>query len=196
MNVRKVGPNDVDELAGVLARALDDDPFWLALYPDPDRRGRTMATVFRAWLRLLHLPADASWTTEDLAGGALWMPPGKWKIGLRDQARLAPRVLGALGTRVFSSLRALSQIEAKHPESPPHHYLRLLGCDPARQGQGIGSRLMRPMLDICDERREPAFLESTNERNHTFYRRHGFEIVEVVETSLGPRAWLMWREPR
>ena len=194
--MRQVGRADVGPLATVLARALDDDPMFRALYPAGARRNRTLTAMFRAWLQLLHLPHGTSWTTDDLAGGALWMPPGTWKIGLWDQARLAPRVVGSLAGRIVASLRVLSAIEAKHPESPPHHYLRLLGCDPSRQGQGIGSRLMRPMLDICDERREPAFLESSNERNHAFYRRHGFETIEVITTYLGPRVWLMWREPR
>ena len=67
---------------------------------------------------------------------------------------------------------------------------------PGRQGQGVGAALLRPMLERCDARREPAYLESSNERNLTFYRRHGFDITGEVVTHLGPKAWLMWREPR
>src|SRR5437588_10129807 len=113
--VREVRPDDVAALAGVLARALDDDPLFIALYPDSARRSRALIAMFGAWLRLLHLPRGAAWTTDDVAGGALWMPPGAWRIGLVDQIRLAPSVLGALGTRVFASPRALSAIGARHP---------------------------------------------------------------------------------
>jgi len=74
--------------------------------------------------------------------------------------------------------------------------LRLLGCDPAKQGQGVGSRMLQPVLAHCDAQGEPAYLESSNERNHTLYKRHGFEITEELTTKLGPRIWLMWREPR
>ncbi|MGE5181706.1 MAG: GNAT family N-acetyltransferase [Acidobacteriota bacterium] len=195
-DVRKVHAGDVRPLATVLARALDADPIFVALFPDAPRRSRTLARLFREWIRVLHLPHEASWTTDDLAGGALWSPPGAWKIGVWDELRMAPRLAGALGARAIASLRVLAAVEARHPAGPPHHYLRLLGCDPARQGQGIGSRLLRPMLDACDARREPAFLESSNEQNHPFYRRHGFETIEVIETHLGPRVWLMWRDPR
>ena len=83
-----------------------------------------------------------------------------------------------------------------HPREPPHHYLRVLGCDPNRQGQGIGSRLLEPTLAQCDTRGEPAYLESSNEKNLSFYRRHGFETTAEVVTHLGARAWLMWRAPR
>ena len=82
-----------------------------------------------------------------------------------------------------------------HPRAP-HHYLRVIGCDPDKQGRGVGSALLAPALARCDERGEPAYLESSNERNLPFYRRHGFEVTGEVTTYLGPKAWFMWREPR
>ncbi len=193
--VRKAQTADSATLAHVLSRALDDDPVFRALFPRDDRRVATLTRLFREWLRVLHLPQDTAWTTDDLAGGALWSPPGMWRIGLLAQARMAPRLAAPLATRAFAALGVLGEIEARHPKAP-HHYLRLLGCDPEKQGQGIGSRLLRPVLEQCDARGEAAFLESSNERNHTFYRRHGFEITEEITTKLGPKVWLMWREPR
>jgi ribosomal protein S18 acetylase RimI-like enzyme len=109
--------------------------------------------------------------------------------------RLAPRMLAALGMRTIPALRVLHALDVPHPRKP-HNYLRVIGCDPDRQGQGVGAALLRPMLEHCDARKEPAYLESSNERNLTFYRRHGFEVTGEVVTHLGPKAWLMWREPR
>jgi ribosomal protein S18 acetylase RimI-like enzyme len=195
--VRKATSADVDRLGDVLGRAFDDDPLFRALLPDDAHRRRALPNLFREWTRLLHIPFDAAWTTDDVSGGALWAPPGKWKIGLFDEAKMAPKMLGALGTRVIASLRVLSAIESRHPKDrPPHHYLRVLGCDPSRQGQGIGSRLLRPVLQACDAQREPAYLESSNEKNLPFYRRHGFETIDEVVTHLGPRVSLMWRDPK
>jgi GNAT superfamily N-acetyltransferase len=190
--VRQATTDDRATLADVLSRAFDDDPVWRALFPRDDRRARILKILFREWLRVL---PDITWTTDDLAGGALWAAPGAWRIGLIAQARMAPRLAGPLGTRAIATLGLLAAVEAKHPKKP-HHYLRLLGCDPAKQGQGVGSRLLQPVLAHCDAHGEPAYLESSNERNHTFYKRHGFEITEELTTKLGPRIWLMWREPQ
>jgi len=52
------------------------------------------------------------------------------------------------------------------------------------------------MLERCDAERAAAYLESSNEKNVPLYRRHGFEVTGEVVTHLGPRAWLMWRDPR
>lgn len=194
--MRKATSDDVVRLGDVLARAFDDDPIFRAILPDDAQRRRALPILFRDWTRLLHLPNDSAWTTSDVAAGALWSPPGAWHVGVFTMAKMAPKMLGALGGRVFPALRVLSRIEAHHPKSPPHHYLRVLGCDPGRQGRGVGSQLLRPMLESLDARREPAYLESSNEENLPFYRRHGFEAIGEVVTHLGPRVWLMWRDPR
>lgn len=193
--IRKAQAADTATLAGVLARALDDDPVFRALFSRDDRRGHILTRLFREWLRVLHLPHETAWTTDDLAGGALWSPPGAWRIGLLAQARMAPRLAAPLATRAVAALGVLGEIEKRHPKAP-HHYLRLLGCDPAKQGQGIGSQLLRPVLEQCDARGEAAFLETANQRNHSFYRRHGFQIIDEVKTKLGPSVWLMWRDPQ
>jgi GNAT superfamily N-acetyltransferase len=189
-------PGDLDPLAATLGRAFDTDPIFRAILPDDAHRRRALPALFREWIRLLHLPhADTSWTTEDHAGAALWSPPGAWHLGLGVLARMGPRTLVAMGTRTVPGLRVLHAIEAPHPKAP-HYYLRIVGCEPDRQGRGIGSSLMKPMLERCDAEQAAAYLESSNEKNVPLYRRHGFEVTGEVVTHLGPRAWLMWRKPR
>jgi ribosomal protein S18 acetylase RimI-like enzyme len=193
--VRKAGRTDLETVGAVLARAFQDDPLFCAIVPDGARRRHGLPVLFREVMRRLHLPDDTAWTTDDLAGAALWCPPGRWKVHVLTEARMAPAILAAFGARVVPMLRVLAQVEARHPIDRPHHYLRVLGCDPSRQGQGVGSRLLRPMLEELDRTGQHAYLESSNERNHPFYRRHGFEIIEEIRTRIGPSVWLMWRHP-
>jgi ribosomal protein S18 acetylase RimI-like enzyme len=195
-SVRPIVTGDLDPLAGVLGRAFDADPIFRAILPDDAHRRRALPVLFREWIRLLHLPhTDTSWTTDDHAGAALWSPPGAWHVGLGAMARMGPRMVAAMGVRTVPGLRVLHAVEAPHPKES-HYYLRVIGCEPDRQGQGIGSSLMQPMLEQCDARGAPAYLESSNEKNVPLYRRHGFEVTGEVVTHLGPRAWLMWRKPR
>jgi MFS family permease len=52
----------------------------------------------------------------------------------------------------------------------PHWYLWLLGVDPDRQGQGVGSALLAPILARADAEGLPCALETLTERNVWFYR--------------------------
>jgi GNAT superfamily N-acetyltransferase len=92
-------------------------------------------------------------------------------------------------------MRALTTLESDHPETP-HYYLPIVGVEPDRQGRGIGTALMRPILDRCDQTATPAYLEATTPRNRACYLRQGFEVTEEFRfPKEGPPAWRMWREP-
>jgi GNAT superfamily N-acetyltransferase len=66
---------------------------------------------------------------------------------------------------------------------------------PEGQGQGLGSRLMKPTLDRCDEARLPAYLEASNERCAALYERLGFVPIDEVRFRGSPPLRLMLRPP-
>ena len=132
-----------------------------------------------------------------MTGAALWAPPGHAKLPTSRVLRYLPQLLGALGTRSVSALRALDSMERTHPHEPPHWYLGVLGTTPRLQRSGIGSSLLAPVLERCDAEGLPAYLESSKESNIAFYARFGFEVTgEVRIATDGPTVWPMWREPR
>jgi predicted GNAT family N-acyltransferase len=56
---------------------------------------------------------------------------------------------------------------------------------------------MEPMLDRIDESGIAAYLESSKERNVSFYARFGFDVVGEISAEDGAlRVWRMRREPR
>ena len=68
---------------------------------------------------------------------------------------------------------------------------------PARQGQGLGSRLMGPLLGRLDDGRLPAFLEASTDRSRALYERHGFDVIATFNMpGRGPLLRQMWRDPR
>jgi GNAT superfamily N-acetyltransferase len=193
---RRADKSDTRPLADVLARAFLDDPLMRFILPDEDLRRRRLPRLFRISLGLQYLPLGVVHTTADSAGASLWSPPGQWRAPPRVVARSLPRVALALGSRLPVSVRAISAVERCHP-TEPHWYLAVIGTEPSRQGQGIGSALMAPVLQRCDDEVVPAYLESSKEANLAFYARHGFEVTSTIDLERGgPRIWPMWREPR
>ncbi|MGH6833122.1 MAG: GNAT family N-acetyltransferase, partial [Methyloceanibacter sp.] len=78
----------------------------------------------------------------------------------------------------------------------PHWYLPLIGTDPAKQGNGYGSALLRHALAICDREKMPAYLEATSARNVPLYQRHGFEALGTIQVGSSPPITPMLRKPR
>jgi len=196
--VRRVVPSDVPTLVEVLARAFDDDPVPQWLFRGDRRRRRGLRTFFTIQLRHMYLERGEVYTTGDLAGAAMWSPPGRQRPGWRDLMRLVPVMpyLTGLGRDTPEAARLLSAVDAARPREA-HWYLATLGTDPDRQRSGVGSALLRAVLDNVDIEGLPAYLESSKETNLAFYGRHGFEVTGEIRTPRGgPTLWLMWRRAR
>jgi len=75
-------------------------------------------------------------------------------------------------------------------------YLSILGVSPCHQGQGIGGRLLDPVLQLADAAGVASFLETFSERNRAFYRRLGYETVGTfAEPVTGESYAVMRRTP-
>jgi ribosomal protein S18 acetylase RimI-like enzyme len=193
--VRIATRGDVQPIAESLALAFDDDPVMEFLFPNRDSRSGRLVRFFRTALLAQHLRHATCFTDAERAGAALWDPPGHWRVTFGQLLRAAPGFVAALGTRLPVGLRTLATVERVHP-TVPHYYLAVLGTRPERQGRGLGSSLLQPVLRRCDEQGIGAYLESSKERNIPFYRRHGFEVTGEIRLPDGPLVWSMWRDPR
>ena len=194
--MRRAVAADVDAMADQLAASFVDDPVAAHFFRDDRRRPAALRRFFGTQMRADYLRFGGCYTTSDHSGAAIWAPAGKpYLRGLAGMAALAPVLPFAFGHLVVT-LKILALMEAKHPKEP-HWYLATLGTDPSRQGEGIGTSLMEPVLAHCDREGLPAYLESSKERNVPFYSRLGFEVTEAVDLpGAGPTIWTMWRTPR
>lgn len=196
--MRPATEDDVPGLTGVLSRAFSNDPPMSWSFRDPATREQRLATIFGSALPSLFLPAGHVWTTSDGAGVAVWQPPGQWRTPDDKVEGLLEQYDGQLQAEELDRFMTfLGMIEDKHPDEPEHWYLEVLAVDLDRQGQGIGSACMQPVLARADADGTPCYLESSNLRNVPLYERHGFQVTDVVDLpDGGPSLWLMWRDPR
>lgn len=184
-------------LGSALAAAFRSDPLWRWITgADAARWDRTAPRAFgaetAAKVRYGH-----TYTTDDRAGAALWAPPGTWRGSVADAVGVAGpmiRLCGVAGSR--RGIGVLRASERAHPPGDDHWYLAVLGTHPDHQGRGVGSALLRPVLDRCDLDGTGAYLESSKPENVPFYERHGFRTTAVITPGGSPPLTLMWRDPQ
>jgi ribosomal protein S18 acetylase RimI-like enzyme len=196
--VRRATVGDVPELAAMLARAFAHDPFYEFIVGDAPERNQRMRDGWTGFLRHASNGLSHTYTTDDHAGVAVWHPPGYTGAGFIDSLRLLPsatRMAGGIGRLrdVSRAVAALEQHRRLHAPSP-HFYLSVLGVEPERRGEGIGSALMRPVLDLASGAGLPAYLETATGRNVLLYERAGFVVVEELTIpGTDIHGWLMLR---
>ena len=194
--VRRATTADAPAITDMLVRAFDDDPVSNFMFAGPRRRRLGLHSFFRSELGHHYLPHGQVYVTNDLSGAALWGPPGRVRHPVLELLQLLPTAPFLLSPHTISAVKLLFTVEGLHP-SEPHWYLFTLGTAPERQGQGVGSALLRAMLTLIDEAGEPAYLESSKQRNVPLYARFGFQVIHQIPSKSGsPPIWRMWREPR
>jgi ribosomal protein S18 acetylase RimI-like enzyme len=195
--VDRISIDTAGAAAMTLARAFADDPvfMWMA-------RGRALPESksvggFRAVINGELRKAEPELFVAEGGGSvAIWHGIDAWKGSAGESIRLLPTFVRIFGLGVGRVLRTITIMERVHPTAP-HYHLAYVGTDPSRQGRGLGSAVLRPMLDRCDIEGVPAYLENSKPRNEAFYARHGFVATGPLPLPAGaPPVIAMWREPR
>jgi ribosomal protein S18 acetylase RimI-like enzyme len=196
MEIVRLERSRLQEASEVLARAFQDDPAWVWLFPDPERRSRILPWLFRVGFEIT--AADVHATAGPVLGAARWLPPGAspMRVGPTLRALVTtPLRLGSTTSRYFAYGRAVETMRAEAAPSE-HWYLAGIGVEPSAQRRGIGGALLRPGIDAAERAGLAAVLLTHNERNLSFYEAHGFRTVREGETPPGgPHAWAMVRRP-
>jgi ribosomal protein S18 acetylase RimI-like enzyme len=199
MNPRHVLPDDVDAAGGVLASGFYDDPVMRWLMPDDSTRlgdltemftGTVAVTRSRGHTYVLAAPDG------EIAAAAVWGPPLVELMSADERAERPATVVNRYGDEGLERLKSLGALMQEHHPTDPHFYLWILAVDASRQGQGLGARLMAPVLAHLDACAIPAYLESSNPRNVPFYERAGFATRAEFRPEGGPLLTAMWRDPR
>lgn len=192
---------DTDGLASAMSRAFYDDPLFIHFFPNAAKREQHAYYTFRYMLTHAHNCGDVVATEGGTDGAAVWLPSRAMEYSSLDLIRFGA-IRGVLHQGIpalFRQLRALNIMLAMHRSIiiEPHYYLAAVGVDPARQGKGLGSALLRPTLERFDDERMPAYLDTHNERNVSLFQRFGFEILHhgyLPNSSV--MHWAMLRLPR
>jgi len=157
--VRAARRDEAALLGEVLADAFAEDPVFAWLIP-PQPRGRDnrMRTFFSSMSRGYLRQGKPCYLTGDASAAALWAAPGAWAMPLSQVIlEAAPSALAFRG-RLLRALRTQLQIERLHAGQPqPHWYLGYLGTRRDRQGQGLGTQMLREVLAGLDTDGVPAY---------------------------------------
>jgi GNAT superfamily N-acetyltransferase len=187
---------DRHDMNRVLTAAFIDDPVFTWLVPDRSERDPLLPLIFDAFADAFarHDQTHVTAPGGEVAGVALWAPPGVTPVHPDDEARFGGRLAELSGPHLERFGACMEVFEAAHP-SEPAWFLQFLAVDPDRQGQGHGSALLRAVLDTADRAGQAAYLEATSERNRALYERHGFTCFADLVLPDGPTAYAMWRDP-
>lgn len=191
IHVRKATKEDIPVLVPRLAIAFASQPLTRWVLGEGVRALGKGARVLELDFQN-GLPYDLTYTTDDLNCAAIWQPPGRTQTLWDGFAWLVKliRIVG-VSRRLISQLALFYRYEKLFPKVP-HYYLSLLAVAPEAQGKGIGSALLRPVLEMCDRRGMHAYTATDTELNVVFYQKNGFRVKDIIPIpDAGSTIWTM-----
>ncbi len=188
---------NVEAAGATLCRAFFTDPAISWAVPRDDSR-RAMQPWFTGIVRLGERYGEVKTEGVEPRAVAVCLEHGPTFFE-HVAAGLSLPTLGLGPQALWRFLTLSSQNEKKHialcPE--PHVYLYFLGVDPAHQGKGLGSALLKGLGERADSQKKPCYLETATAKNVPLYQRHGFDPLYEGQTAPGgPHFWLMKRRAR
>jgi ribosomal protein S18 acetylase RimI-like enzyme len=194
----KLNECDIPAAGDALARAFQDDPLQVHVFPDADERAQRSRAQFCALVREGYLFGEV-FTTAGLTGVSVWMPPGR--VTTAEQAtasefRELPRIMGNEAFLRFA--RVLDYLSDVHGKAVParHWYLIAVGVHPDQQRCGYGDALLRPVLARASAEGVPICLDTAQLKVRPFYEKLGFKsVMETAHPDNGLRFWTYQRDP-
>tara|TARA_B110000858_G_scaffold165049_1_gene191469 strand:- start:85 stop:756 length:672 start_codon:yes stop_codon:yes gene_type:complete len=138
------------------------------------------------------IDSGSAFIAEGNRGAALWLPP---TVEPDSETFIGEVEKFVVKERQEVLFRILEAFEEYHPDESCW-YLPLIAVDPAHQGSGIGSELMKAAMSRIDEDGLPSYLESSNPRNISLYERYGYEVMGQIKIGDAPTIHPMYRPAR
>ena len=174
-----VQKKDLDRLAEVAADAYENYPLhnWLTKGKYDKKASKILMQIT---LRTMTEDAIIYADSEEMNGFAAWLP-----FGFTGNKAIPFLKSGGLKLILHSGFGIISRLSAyekyamnlkKEFTDNYDWYLFNLSVKKDAQGKGLASKLMKPMLQFCDDEKMVAYLETNKAENVGLYNHYGFEL--------------------
>ena len=176
-----VQKEDLERLAEVATDAYQDYPLhnWFMKGKYDEKASKLLMQIS---LKSMTEDAVIYADSAEMNGFAAWLPfgftgnktlPFLRNGGLRLIMHSGPGIISRLLTYETYAMNLKKEFTENYD-----WYLFNLSIKKDAQGKGLASKLMRPMLQFCDDERMVAYLETNKESNVGLYRHYGFDLMK------------------
>lgn len=197
----KIRKKDIPKASAVLADAFRYDPLWNKFFEHESNIELKFRACFEIPIRFCYKFGEVYATSKNLEGIAACVPGNlsymtMWRM-IRCGAIFAGMRIGAnAGKKMAPVFGPLENDRKENMRGKSFIYLFIIGVATELQGQGFGRKLLRALIDKCDQSEIALYLETEIEQNVTLYEKFGFNTVKQITLPIvNHPMWEMVREP-
>jgi GNAT superfamily N-acetyltransferase len=187
---RRANRDEVDSLAILLADSFHDDPLWRWMLPGDVHRKDKLRRYFELELTNVSFPFGRVDVSRSGEGMAVWLPRGGLALSVLDGINLR-----ATTQAIFRDLTRFDTFTEIEPTVAGDWELMLIAVRSSARRTGLGSAVVRPVLQLCDAKRLTATAQSTSEPAAAFLSYLGFRSAGTSALTGGPPIFHHFRAP-
>ena len=199
-NLYKLQKKDIPKVGGVLADAFQHDPVWKKVFEGESKIDQKFCAFFETPIRYCLKYGEVYAITENLEGIAAWVPGDLadmtfWRVIRSGAIRSGMKMGVKLGKKMKPISRQLKEDRKENMKGKLFVYLLIIGVASQFQGQGIGGKLLRALIEKSERMGIPLYLETELEDNVKMYERFGFKLVkQITLQTINLPMWEMVRD--
>ncbi|MDN5214467.1 GNAT family N-acetyltransferase [Fulvivirgaceae bacterium BMA12] len=172
---------DLAQVVKLITRSFDKNKSVNYVVKQDKKRIRRIERLAEYAFRVCYAFGEV-WMSEDKNACALFLFSEKKRLTLNAIWWDLKLAFGTIGiSRVSKVLTREGKVKKQHPQNTHYCYLWFIGVDPNHQKKGLGSQLLRQLIDKCRQWQRPIYLETSVSSNLKWYKSLGFEQYRTIQ---------------
>jgi len=178
----KATPNDKDLVVNLLAQSFDDNQSVNYIVKQDSKRTQRIRVLMDYSFEICSL-FGAIYLSNERKACALILFPDQKRTTLKSILMDLKLILFCVGlSGIQKTLSRESLIKKTHPKEKMY-YLWFISVDKSNQHAGIGTKLLKEIIEDSNSKNLPLYLETSTLKNLPWYEQFGFKIYHELKLS-------------
>jgi GNAT superfamily N-acetyltransferase len=176
----KADKNHKSHVIEILSNSFEDNQSVNYIVKQDSKRKERIRALMDYSFEICYM-FGAVYLSDDNKGCALVLYPDQKKFSIKSTLLDVQLLLNAIGlTRAGKAMSRESAIKSNYPNEPIY-YLWFLGVFNADQNNGVGSQLLKEIIQDSQKQQKPIYLETSTIKNIPWYQKFGFSIYQELD---------------
>lgn len=178
--MKKAIHSDKQLIVDILASAFDDNKSVNYIIKQDQSRNERIRRLCSYSFEICSRFGE-TYISDDGKACALIIFPDKKKSTIESVCLDMKLVANVIGwPNLKKAMKREAVIKKVQPATLLYH-IWYIGVNPTEQGKGIGTSLLKQILERANELKRTPILETSTEKNLPWYRKHGFRIYNKLD---------------
>lgn len=176
----KAAQNDKKLIVEILTKSFENNQSVNYIAKQDEKRLKRISALMDYSFEVCHSFGDV-FLSDDKKACALVLYPDKKKTTLKSILLDVKLISSCIGIEnIKKALARESKIKQLQPKELMY-YLWFIGVDPEHQSEGIGSDLLKEIIQDSKYKERPVYLETSTLKNLPWYKKFGFQIYNELD---------------